>query len=171
MKELLTSKKYAPLIKILGFIFIALVIFLLGIFVGYRKAEFSAQFSNRYYNTFGRHMDSPLNMMGGQDADDLVSGHGAVGKVISVNFPYILVSDSNGVEKSILIDNETIIRNARESIASTSIQVNDFIVVIGAPNQDGNIDAKLIRIMPTMAPPQLPASSTPTNRSAMIPSK
>ena len=140
------TKKYSLLIKILGFLLVGLIIFLLGIFVGYHKAEFSAQFGNRYYNTFGKHQNSPFNMIGTIDTDDLVSGHGASGKVISINFPTVIVSDSNGVEKSIFIDNKTIIRSARESIASTSISINDFIIVIGAPNKNGQIEAKLIRI-------------------------
>ena len=149
MKELLTSKKYTPIIYTIGLLFVALIIFFAGIFVGYHKAQFSAQFGDRYYSAFGKHMNSPITMMGSPDTDDLVSGHGAAGKVISVNFPNILVSDAAGVEKSILVNNETIIRSARESIASTSVHINDFIVVIGTPNSRGQIDARLIRIMPT----------------------
>ncbi len=157
MKELLNSKKYAPIIYTIGLLFVALIIFLAGIFVGYHKAQFSAQFGDRYYNAFGKHMNSPITMMGGPDADDLVSGHGAAGKVISVNFPNILVSDATGLEKSIIINNETIIRSARESIASTSVRLNDFIIVIGTPNSRGQIDARLIRIMP---PPMMFATTS-----------
>ena len=167
MKELLTSKKYARLVRILGYLLVALIIFLSGIFVGYHKAEFSGQFSNRYYNTFGKHPNSPFTMMGATDTDDLVSGHGATGKVISVNFPTIIVSDSNGVEKSILIDNSTVIRSARESVASTSVSVNDFIVVIGTPNQNGQIDARLIRIMPNMMSSRTSTSSYPMGSSTI----
>ena len=152
MKEFLSSKKYTPFIKILGLLLAVLVIFWAGMIVGYHKAQFSAHMGDRYYNAFGKHPHSPLNMMGGVDADDLVSGHGAVGKIISVNLPNVIVSDNNGVEKNVIIDNETSLKSGRESVASTSLTVNKFIVVIGAPDETGRITAKLVRIMPDMQP-------------------
>jgi hypothetical protein len=163
MKKLLTSKKFVVLIKILGLSCIGLVIFLTGIFVGYHKAEFSSRFSDRYYNAFGQHPHSPFAMMGAPDMDDLISGHGAAGKVISTHLPTIIVSDANGVEKSVILNNSTIIRSARNSMASTSVNVDDFIVVMGTPDQHGNIEAKLIRIMPN---PNMLFASTTNNQTS-----
>jgi hypothetical protein len=69
--------------------------------------------------------------MGFGKQDELTSGHGTAGKVLSVSLPRIIVSDRDGTEKTITLDNNTIIRSARADAASTTIKADDFIVVIG----------------------------------------
>ena len=153
------SEKTSAAIRILIALFVLFVVFWTGVSVGWRKAEFSYRFSDNYYRSFGGHERSPMGKIGMPDPDDLISGHGAVGKVISVKLPTVIVSDANGVEKSILITNDTIIRSGRGGIASTTITDNDFIVIIGNPGSEGQITAKLIRVMPP--PPTFATSSAP----------
>lgn len=98
--------------------------------------------------------------MGLGGPDQLISGHGAVGRVLSAALPTLIVSDRDGTEKSIVVTNDTIIRSARSDIASTTIKNDDFIVVIGNPESDGRITAKLIRVMPAGMPNMMYVRST-----------
>lgn len=158
----LQSAKATAVIRILIILFVLIVVFWAGVSVGWRKAEFSYRFSDNYYRSFGGHQRLPANMMGMPDPDDLVNGHGAVGKVLSVKLPTVIVSDANGIEKIVRISDDTIIRSGRAGIASTTITDHDFIVVIGNPGSDGMITAKLIRVLPP--PPMLSTTSAPVSQ-------
>lgn len=147
-----SSPKWSSLIRILILLFVAIVVFWAGMSIGYKKAQFSNQLGNRYLRAFDRlefEDRGPMNgMMGTWNTDRIPGGHGAAGKVIAVNLPTIVVSDPQGFEKIIHIDTDTIIRSARESVSSTTVRTDDFVVIIGTPAQNGEITAKLIRIMP-----------------------
>lgn len=146
------SPKVSVALRILVALLVMIVIFWTGVAVGWRKAEFSYRFSDNYYRSFGGRGFSPMNMMGIPDPDDLIGGHGATGQVISVNLPTVIVSDRNGIEKTILITPDTIVRGGRDDIASTTITDRDVIVVLGVPSGKGQIIAKLVRILPPSAP-------------------
>ena len=76
------------------------------------------------------------------------SVHGAIGKVLTVSSSTITMLDNNdNVEKSILINKDTIIRNGRDNASSTSLVADSFVTVVGSPNENGQIVAKLIRVM------------------------
>ena len=108
-----------------------LLIFRAGVAVGYRKALFSARLGNNYYRPFG----------------DLPGGHGAIGKIVSITWPTLVLAGPDNVEKIILLKDDTIIRRFRETVATSSLALNDSVVVLGAPNDQGEIEARLIRIM------------------------
>ena len=54
----------------------------------------------------------------------------------------------DNVEKSVLITDDTEIREFRNLIKPEDLKVNDLVIVIGSPNNTGEIQAKLIRLMP-----------------------
>ncbi len=138
----------SKLVRIIFILFILAIVFWAGMIAGYHKAEFSYRFSENYIDAFGKHHGGFGGAMGIPDSDDLASGHGAAGRIVSKTLPTILVSDRDGTEKNIILTNETVIRSARETVASTTLQIDDFIIVIGTPNKKGGIVAKFIRIMP-----------------------
>ena len=60
----------------------------------------------------------------------------------------IAVAGENDAEKIVVLKNDTIIKRFRETISQNDLKIDDNIVVIGSPNEQGQIEAKLIRIMP-----------------------
>ncbi|MEK7641762.1 MAG: hypothetical protein AAB365_02090 [Patescibacteria group bacterium] len=154
------SPKASAAIRVLLALFVLIIVFWTGVSVGWRKAEFSYRFSDSYYRSFGSRDRSPIGMIGMRSPDDLIGGHGAVGKVLSVSLPTIIVSEGSGLEKTIRITADTIVRSGRAGIASTTITDRDFIVVIGVPDQNGQVTAKLIRVLPPPPTSLLIASST-----------
>lgn len=144
-KDFLQSDKYSKLVTALGILLAVLVIFGAGVFVGYRKADFSYRWSDNYYRDFGG-PNSPLGM---SDADDNAqTPHGAFGTVIGVNLPTFAVKGQNEAEKIIIVGPQTVIRTLRNSGTTTDIHVGQSVIIIGEPDDQGQIDASFVRIVP-----------------------
>ncbi len=146
-KEFTQSSKFRTLLICLGIAVVALVIFQAGIFIGYRKASFSYHFGDNYYRAFGQRGPRPFEVpiRGG-----FIEAHGATGKIISVNLPTFVVTGSDNIEKVILIQDDTKIRYLDATITPQTLKVSDMVVVIGSPNENSQIEAKLIRVIPAV---------------------
>jgi len=130
------------LVILLGLLIIAIAIFLVGEEVGYRKAEFSAHFSDNYNRMFGGRA-----MLGD---NTMMDSHGADGTIVKINLPQVVIEDRNNVEKIITIDNHSLVKELRDTIASTTLKVGDEIIVLGTPQTNGDILAGLIRVLPSV---------------------
>ena len=71
-----------------------------------------------------------------------------MGKIIKLEPPNFMIADRDGVEKIILITDKTDIKRFRDTIKSVDLKLDDFINVIGAPNDKAQIEAKFIRVLP-----------------------
>lgn len=133
----------------IGVVMLALIIFKVGMFVGYKKASYSYNLGENYYRTFGgQRLDSRRGMMGGLFGDNMMaSGHGVTGKVIKISLPNIIVEGNDNIEKTIVTNNQTLIRNMRNEGTMNDIKVNDTVIIIGSPDESGEVVAKLIRIV------------------------
>lgn len=157
-----------------GVLLIALFIFQVGQYVGLKRAEFSFRMGDNYYRNIegrGFDMNNPANSRVGGPAgsigphfnqNKMTESHGATGKIISIatstavtsatsttSTPFftITVASPDNVEKDIVVNNKTLIRQFRQSLTAANLKVDDNIVVIGTPNENGQIEAKLVRII------------------------
>ena len=99
--------------------------------------------------------------MRGMPGVDLPEAHGAAGKIIKTELPTFVIEGTDKVEKVIRTDDDTSIRRFRESVAATDLKIGDFVIVIGTPNDAGEIEARLIRLMPPPPDSALATSSAP----------
>jgi hypothetical protein len=60
------------------------------------------------------------------------------------------------MEKIILIKEDTVIKRFRDNIKLSDLKVDDYVTVIGEPNEEGQIQAKLIRLSPPRPPMRAP---------------
>ena len=163
IKDFIRSRPFKTALACLGVAVAALLVFQAGVYVGYRKASFAYQFGNDYYRLFDRHAPSqggfPLR-------DEFRASHGAVGKVVSVSLPDIVVAGPDSVEKTVLVSKDTLIRKLDAALKPEDIRPGDFLTALGEPDKDSRIQARLIRILP--APPDgqggTSASTTPSGR-------
>ena len=127
-----------------GFIAV-LLIFKIGMIAGYKKADFSRTWTENYHMNFGGPRGGFL-----RDFDDrnFMPAHGIAGQVIKIENPVIIIKGRDNVEKVIKVADNTIIQRFRDAIKISDIKIDEFIVVIGESNKDGQIEAKFIRIMP-----------------------
>ena len=74
--------------------------------------------------------------------------NGTFGQIIEVKDSELAVRGKDGVEQIVKISVDTDIRRFQDSIQTGDLKTDEFIVVIGEPNDQGQIEAKFIRIMP-----------------------
>lgn len=145
IKALYTHRKLRVASYSIGGLFILGLTFQLGVLVGYHKANFARNWGDHYNKNFGMERpDSMRGMMHGK----FPNAHGATGKVISLSLPTFVILDRDGIEKSIIITDKTIIKNGMNNASSSELKSDSMVMVLGDPTQDGKVEAKLIRIMP-----------------------
>jgi len=144
IRKVLDSKALTRILKAVVIFIVVILIFYAGFIVGFHKASFERDWGEHYNENFGMgHMGGPIGEM-----DDFPNAHGAIGKIIKIELPNIIVEDKDNTEKAILIGNDTQIQQGNMTLAPTDLKIDDFAVVIGAPDPQGVIEAKLVRILP-----------------------
>ena len=146
VKKFLESKVLVKPLYVVGVLLVIMIIFSAGVVVGFHKASFGRDWGEHYSRNFG--MTPMRHGFLGKDGDYFPSAHGATGKIIKVENQSIIVQDKDNTEKIILIKDDTKIQKVREEIVKTDLKLDDFVVVIGTPNAQGQIEAKLIRVIP-----------------------
>lgn len=162
--EKMKSNTFKKVLTIVGGIILALIIFQAGMFVGFKKASFSYGWGDNYRRTFGEHGGFGMGIRGLPPPDNFLSANGAIGKIIKINLPTLVVMGPDNIEKIVLISNDTLIREFRTEIQATDLKVNEEIVAIGSPNSFSQIEAKLIRILPGQPAQQYPLQNSTTTQ-------
>ncbi|MDB4939895.1 MAG: hypothetical protein JWO40_320 [Candidatus Doudnabacteria bacterium] len=142
MKFNFEGKHFWRILIGLGTIIILLLVFQLGMYIGFRKANFSYRWGENYHKTFG---GPSISMIDNFQGRDLVNGHGITGIVAKVENGAIIMKDPNGVEKILNITPQTLLKRGSDTITITDVKIDDRLVVVGSPKNDGTIDAEIIR--------------------------
>jgi hypothetical protein len=154
IKKALDSKLFRIVLYVLGTLIVVFFIFQAGMIVGFRRVSFDRDWGNNYAMNFGAPHIGP-QIMGGRlgDFSNLPNAYGAIGKIIRVELPTIVVLDEkDNTEKIVLINDKTQIRRLSDSVNQNELKVDDHIIVIGVPNPSGQIEARLIRFLPAPLP-------------------
>lgn len=144
--QIFQSKIFKGIAIGIGVLLILSIGFKVGFIVGAKKADFSCRWSDNYHRNFG---GPAAGMMMGFKDREFVDANGTVGQIIQMTSSTLVVKGVNDVEKVILITDKTSIQRFRDTIKISDLTVNDNIVVIGQPNNDGQIEAKFVRVMPS----------------------
>ncbi len=131
----------------LGIAFVIATVFSMGLFIGQQKARFSIRWGQNYDQYFG----GPRRMLPGGPAD-FFGGHGTAGVIIDVKDESLVVRSRDNAEKIVLISNRTRIVKGREAIKLKDLTEDTSIVVIGRPDDEGRIEAHLIRVFDGTGP-------------------
>jgi len=133
------------IIGIAGFVIVGLI-FGAGMFVGGMKAKFSYRWAESYHKNFAGPREGFLGDWQSFPRGDFIEGHGAFGEIIQISDTDLVVKGRGDVEKVIITTEDTTIQKGRETIKKEELKVGDQIVIIGSPNEEGQIEAKLIRV-------------------------
>jgi hypothetical protein len=150
IKKILESKTFLAVICTIGVLAVLFFVFRAGMEAGFRKASFGRDWGKNYEMNFGSPHRGPEMMgKGFGDFRNLPNAHGAIGKIIKIELPTIIVLDEKeNTEKVVLIDATTQVYRMKDVIKVEDLKLDDQIVVIGSPNASGQIEAKLIRFLP-----------------------
>ncbi len=155
MLKQLPGKNIIKIILIIfGALIIVLAIFAAGMAMGFHKARFSYQWGENYHRLFG----GP-KMGWGREArgDEFINPNSVVGSVVKFSSGTLYIKGIDNTERSVLITTSTAIQSGRDTIKISELKTDDKVVVLGSPKSTGQIEAKLIRVMPPFSPP--PSSS------------
>lgn len=147
MKILFQSKTFRGILYGIGIAIVLLIVFQIGVFVGFKKAQFTFAWGDNYYRNFAD-AGSRHGLTREFEGRDMMNGHGTSGTILKIEDPNIVIKGVDGVEKIIVTNKDTSIRNMMKVSGLTDLKVNDHIVVIGSPNDAGQIEAKFVRVMP-----------------------
>lgn len=145
--------------RIICWLIAGLIIFLLGfkagLAIGFRKANFSFQWGDNYHKNFGGPKNGFLRNMEGAD---FIDSNGIFGQIIKTASSTLIIKDRGEVEKIVLISDDTTIKQSRNTLKLEDLKIDDKVVIIGEPNDVGQIEAKLIRVIPPQLtkPPKKP---------------
>ncbi len=157
LKAYTQSQMFRKILAGVGAAIVALLIFQAGMHVGYRKAAFSYRFGDNYYRVFGDHGRKPLR---GSHRGGFMESNGAIGKIVSIDLPTFVVASDN-VEKVVSIGENTHIRHRDAAATPADLKVDDSVVVFGPLNEESQIEARLIRIVPAPAGAAASGAGTP----------
>lgn len=153
--QLMQSRKIAIAIGALFVLALLVGTFSIGIAVGYRKARFSYAWGENYHRNFAGPRGGFIRNFGQEmSGGDFVGGHGTFGQIIDLRDQQIVVRGKDTIEKVIVVTSDTDIQRFKDSIQMSDLVLDESIVVIGEPSDQGTIEAKFIRVMPM--PSRLP---------------
>jgi predicted hydrocarbon binding protein len=147
IKKFFESKISERILIAIGIVIVVVLIFSAGIAVGFHKASFGRDWGENYEHNFGIR-ENRHGFPFGLDQDNFPNSNGAIGKIINIQLPTIIVQGKDNIEKVVLIKDDTRIQEMMTIIKPTDLKINDNIVTIGIPNSQGQIEAKFIRVMP-----------------------
>lgn len=143
LKKITQKVKFKWALAALATVIVLLLIFQLGMLVGFKKASFAYRWAENYSRNFGGPRNGFLDQMRGRD---FINGHGTVGEIIKIDKETIVLKSPDNIEKIISVNNDTIIEKGRQSLKLSDLGPDDRIVVIGTPKDNGQISAKMIRV-------------------------
>lgn len=153
------TKLFRNIVLGIAGLIVLVLVFGLGIYVGTEKAEFSFKWADEYHRNFAGPQGGFLGNITGQD---LTNGNGVFGQIIKINGETLVIKGKDNVEKNILVNDKTTIVFQRKNIKLSDLKIDESVVVIGDPDNNGQIQAELIRVMPSPSVP-LVIPSVPSN--------
>lgn len=135
------------LIILIGLIVICLI-FGAGMFVGEMKTRFSCQWAENYHKNFAGPKKGFFNEWRNMlpSPENFVQGHGIIGEIIEIKDNGFVIKGIDEMEKLVITSKDTLIKKGTETIQD-SLEVGQLVVIIGSPNSEGQIEAKLIRLI------------------------
>jgi len=124
---------------------ILLAVFNLGVLVGSRRTDSFYRWDENYARNFT--MPPPFSSSSLPGTGRFLTADGVAGTVLKVNGASLVIEDTAGIERTVIVSTTTAIRQGDSTVSVSDVEDNDQLVVIGSPDQSGQIDATFIRIL------------------------
>ncbi len=145
IKEIIQSKPYMTVALSISVVAVICLVFGGGMYIGYRKARFSYQWGENYHMNFGGPRGGFMRDFSGKD---LINANGVAGQILKIDGSTLVIKGRDNVEKIVVVKDDTVINRFNEVVKLSDLKIDDLIVVIGEPNNNGQIEAKFIRTLP-----------------------
>ena len=142
--QIIRSKTFSRVLAVTAALVALLLIFQLGVLVGFRKARFSYRWGENYQRNFAGPRGGFIRRGFGDRG--FINAHGVFGQILKIDENVLVLKGRDGVEQLVLVGERTGIEHGRQRILFSELRVDDSLVVIGRPNEQGQIEAKFIRL-------------------------
>lgn len=159
IKKLFQSKAFQITAWSLAGLAILLLVFSAGMMVGFKKADFSFRWGENYHRNFGGPQGGFMDDFRGADFMD---AHGTAGQILKIDGNTLVIKGIDNVEKIVNVNENSTMRRNREDVTTSGLKIGDSVIVIGQPNEKGQIDAQFVRLIPP-PPGQMPFPVQPTS--------
>ena len=143
--NILESKLFKAIVLSMAALIILVFVFGLGVFVGTKKADFSFRWADQYHRNFAGPQGGFFNDMAGRQ---FIDANGVFGEIIKIDGQTLTIKGGDNVEKIVLVGDEATVVFQKKNIKLSELKVGDEVIVIGEPDDNGQIHAKLIRVLP-----------------------
>ncbi|NTV40918.1 MAG: hypothetical protein HGA61_01435 [Candidatus Moranbacteria bacterium] len=155
--EIVSTKTFKSTFFLVALLALILLAFSAGIGVGLHKARYSYRWGENYERNFISQRppmmpphggEGPGDMMGfgGGDGRQMRNANGLAGMVVSVTDNLIVIKDKDNNENMVNVTEKTIIKAGKNDIKIGDLRVDEKLVIIGKPGDDGKVNADLIRV-------------------------
>lgn len=146
LNNLFQSKIFRRAVIAVGLLAIIFLSFSAGAFVGYRKARFSYEWGENYDRNFG---GPHRGILGLSSEPGFMNAHGTFGSILGVNAvsSTIAIEGQDKMEKIVSVLSSTALRENHAEIGFADLESGETVVVLGAPNGQGQIEARLVRVL------------------------
>jgi hypothetical protein len=146
MQNIYNSKWFGWALGGIGVLILLLLVFRMGIYVGEKRENLANNWGENYGRFFGEPKPGFFPPVSVGPAGMEMNAFGNGGIVLKVDGNSLAIKGNDGNEKIIVTDSSTVVRGIRQDISLSDIKTGDAIVVLGEPNNNGQILAKLIRV-------------------------
>ena len=167
INKIFESKLFKGIILGIAGLIVLGFVFNLGVYVGAKRADFSFKWAEEYHRNFGGPEGGIFGNFVGMDRE-FPNANGSFGQIIKIDSATntLTIGDVGNVEKNILVGSKTTIIYQKQNIKLSDLKLDESVVVIGEPNNYGQIQAELIRVMPSTPNNSGPQPQpTPSNNS------
>jgi len=140
------SKLFIGVLYGIAVVVILLLTFEAGVYTGYQRAVFSAHWTQNYQSNFFPHPEIRGLPFPGEHG--MMNSHGAFGDIIKIDSGSIVVKGRDEAEKNILVQAGVSIVRGFDTLQISDLAVGQHVIIFGDPNEAGQIQAKLIRVLP-----------------------
>jgi len=125
---------------------VVILIFGAGVFVGTMKTRFSYRWAEQYHRNFAGPKMGFFGNWRMPPFGDFIESHGVFGEIIKINENDLVIKGRENVERVVVVNEKTVIKEGFKDIKFSDLKVGQMVVVIGSPNDYGQIEAKIIRV-------------------------
>lgn len=147
MQTVITSKTVQIALGVVAVLILMCVSFLAGAKCSERRMRHFSNWSNHYPDMMLPHRGMRVMEFRGRPPMPLPNG--VFGRVLSATGTNLIIEGRDHFEQNVLINASTTIRTERGTASIADIQPEMEVGVFGMPNEQGQIDARLIRLFPS----------------------
>ncbi len=164
--KIFQSKFFGGMVFGIAAFLVLAIVFKGGLVVGAKRADFACRWNSNYHTNFAGPRAGFAQGFGDRD---FIDANGTLGQIIKIDGQSFTIAGRDNVEKVIIVGEYTAIKSMRDALTIADLKVDDFVIVIGEPNENGQISAKLIRLIPEMEVSGDRPSTTPKSAPKMPP--